>query len=292
MSAVADLAAQRRRRRIVNRLEALPPLPAAAQEVLSIVSGDPRDTSKLEQTIRHDPALAAQILKLANSVAYSPRTPIDTVHRAIVYLGFSEVRDIALGLSIFSLFKKKSTGGKFQRENFWTHAISTAIIARILAVELDEEDAEIFFTAGLLHDLGRIALCICFEPEWNKILDIADQKVCSLLHAEREAGLPHSLIGAWLARSWGLPEVYVDSIATHHLPVSHPKASRTGIIVQLADHISHCSGMGLYPAPDLKRSVLTNYLGLSGDMVKFLLEQLAEMEEVAETMDEMLGCFD
>jgi len=285
-----DLSIQRRRQEIIKRLEFLPPLPTAAQEVLSIVADDPKDIIRLEQTIRHDPAMTSQLLKVANCAAYAPRTAIDTVQRAIVYLGFSRVRNIALSLSIFGLFKSKKAMKGLKQEEFWTHAIATATVTRMLALELDEENTEVSFTAGLLHDIGRIAISACFPEEWADILKYAEEEDCPLLVAERRVGLSHSLIGAWLARNWGLPEIYIKTIATHHLPVRHHKATHMGALVQLADDICHKIDMGIFPAPGIQRPVLIAYLGLTEDLVDEIEKQLGELEEITRSITDVIGC--
>ncbi len=283
-----DLNQRRHYQEIISKLESIPPLPAAAQAVLSVLAKDPKDALELEQTIRHDPALTSQLLKVANCAAYAPRTPIDTVHRAIVYLGLSEVCNIALRLSVLGMFKLSSSSLGFEIREFWTHSVATAIIARILAEELEVEDSEIFFTAGLLHDLGRLAINHCFPSSWNEILKIAHEEELPLHVAERHLGLSHSMVGAWLARSWKLPETYVMAIATHHLPMGHKKCTEIGALIQLADYMTHLGGMGLLFPPRLKRESIIAYLGLSPMVVKGLEEQLSEMEQMAQTIAELM----
>ncbi len=284
-----DFSSRHRYQEIISRLESIPPLATAAQAVLGVLARDPRDIMELEHTIRYDPSLTSQLLKVANCAAYAPRAPIDTVHRAIVYLGFSEVCNISLGLSVLGMFRNsaKSLGVKLQ--DFWTHSIATAMIARILAEELEEEEPEIYFTAGLLHDLGRLALNHCFPKEWQEIVSLAGEQGLPLIRAERlRLGLSHSLVGAWLVKTWKLPKVYVRAIATHHLPVGHKKACRVGALIQLADHLSHDAGMGLLSPPGIKKTSILAYLGLSPRMVEDMEEQLHDMEEVAESIAEML----
>ncbi len=283
-----DLSAERRRREIIRRLDTIPPLPAAAHEVLSIVAGDPKDTGRLEQTIRHDPALSSQILRVANCAAYYPQTPIDTIHRAVVFLGFSEVRNIALSLSISSVFKGRPRLTGFRTQDFWTHSIATAMISRILAIELDKEEPEIYFTAGLLHDLGRIAMYTCFPDEWGSIVAYAQENGCPLLVAERKFGLQHNLIGAWLAKNWELPSIYQKTIATHHLRLSHPKIGEQGLLIQLADQICHHVGMGLMSPPAVNRRALANAVGLGQDTLEILEEQLDQIEELASSIIDIL----
>lgn len=279
-----DLLRQRRTKEILSRLETLPPLPAAAQEVLAIVSDDPQDISRLEMTIRHDPAMTAKLLKVANCAAFAPRAPIDTVERAIVYLGLQEVKHIALGLCVFETLKPGRKIGGISRDAFYTHAIATAFVARMLAEELDYEECEAFFTCGLLHDLGRLALATCFRNEWKEMAKAAREEEIPLLVAENRRGYPHTLIGMWLARAWKLPEIIVMAIASHHLPVGHPKGNETGALIQLADFMCHGLGMGILAPPLVKRAQLVDYLGLSRSYVKNLEEQLGEIQGLARNL--------
>lgn len=276
-----DLLRQRRTKEILSRLETLPPLPAAAQEVLSIVSDDPKDISRLETTISHDPALTAKLLRVANCAAFAPRTPIDTVERAIVYLGFQEVKHIALGLCVFETLNPGKKIAGINGDAFYTHAIATAFVARMLAEELDYEECEPFFTCGLLHDLGRLALAKCFRSEWKEMTRAAREEEIPLFVAENRLAYPHTLIGMWLARAWKLPEIIVTAIASHHLPVGHPKTNETGALIQLADAICHGLGMGILAPPTIRRTQLVDYIGLSRGYIKDLEKQLGEIQGLA-----------
>jgi putative nucleotidyltransferase with HDIG domain len=281
---VIDLDAQRRKRAIISKIKSIPPLPAAAQEVLSIVAGNPRDIRRLEQVIVHDPSLSTQLLKVANCAAYYPATRIDTVQRAIVFLGFAEVRSLALSLSVSSVFKGKKSASGFDRQAFWEHSIGTAMISRVLAGELALEETDLYFTCGLLHDLGRVVMDNCFPEEWRKILEYAQAHDCSLIKAERKAGFPHNVIGAWLVRNWGIPEIYSKVIASHHLPVNHPKFNIQGGLVQLADHLSHKMGMGILKPPACKSDALANSLGIGMERLALLEEHLEKIGELAEAI--------
>ena len=279
-----DINAEKRKREIIAKLDAIPPLPAAAQEVLSIISGEPSHIKRLEQVILHDPALTSQLLKVANSAAYSPASRIDTVQRAIVFLGFSEVRSIALSLCIGNLFKKRSGRTSINRQRFWEHSISTAMISRLLALEVGIEETDLHFTCGLLHDLGHLVLELCFPEEWDRIIKFVWEHDCSLLAAERHFGYPHNLIGMWLARTWELPEVYARTIAGHHLPVGHPKQSFEGHLVQLADYLSHELELGLFAPPRCNKDTVANYLGLGQERLEVLEEHLIHISELADVM--------
>ncbi len=273
---------QKKRQEIIKKIESLPPLPAAAQQVLNIVASDPKDIKRLEETINHDMNLTSQLLKVANSAAYYPEAEINTVQRAIVYLGFSQVRNIALSLSISSFVKLNRKNRFFDFQQYWIHSIATAMIARILAIELEWNEPEIYFTAGLLHDIGRAAINACFRDELRDIMKkAADEPDRSLISIEREFNLPHNMIGAWLVKNWGLPSIYVTAVATHHLSLKSKKANRIGAITGLADQISHTIGMGYMTPPAANKYKLAAYIGMHPDDLAALEEQLSHLNEIA-----------
>ncbi len=281
---IIDLDTQRRKKEIISKIRRIPPLPATAQEVLAIVAENPSDIRRLEQVIMHDPSLSSQLLKVANCAAYYPANKITTVHRAIVFLGFSEVRSIALSLSVSSVFRGKRSKTGFDRQRFWEHSIAAAMISRILASELELEETDVYFTCGLLHDLGRAVMDTCFQNEWGKILNHAQEHEYPLIVAERRSGFPHNVIGAWLVKNWELPPIYSRVIACHHLPPGHPQFNMDGAIIQLADHLSHELGLGLGVAPKCKLTALTNYLGFNEEKIEILLEHIRNIAEIAEAI--------
>ncbi len=281
---VIDLATQRKKKEIIAKINKIPPLPASAQEVLAIVAENPKDVKRLEQVIMHDPSLSSQLLKVANCAAYYPATRITTVHRAIVFLGFAEVKSLALSLSISSVFKNKNSQTGFDRQKFWEHSIAAAMICRILANEMELEETDVYFTCGLLHDLGRIVMDTYFPNEWSQILNYAQENECSLITAERKFGFPHNVIGAWLVKNWELPEIYAKSIASHHIPPGHPHFNKDGALTQLADGLSHELGTGLFKAPSYNDVTIANYLGFGNEKLNFLQKQIEKLAQIAEAI--------
>ncbi len=281
---VIDLDAQRRKKKIISKIEEIPPLPAAANEVLTIVAENPKDIRRLEQVIVHDPSLSLQVLKVANCAAYYPVTRITTVKRAIVFLGFSEVRSIALSLSVSSLFKGKRSKTGFDRQSFWEHSIGVAMISRVIAGELELKEIDMYFTCGLLHDIGRMVMDTCFQKEWKQILKLAVESEMPLIKAERKYGYPHNVIGAWLLKNWGLPKVYQRVVATHHLSPKNPHFSLEGGIIGLADKLCHDIGMGLYKSRAVDVSSIAKAIGLGKERLELLEDHIQKISEIAEAI--------
>ncbi len=282
---IVNLEAQRRKRNIVSKIERIPPLPATAYEVFNIVAGDPDDIKQLEQIIMHDPSLSLQLLKVANSAAYCPITKITTIHRAIIYLGFSEVKNIVLSLSITSIFKdEKKANSNFDSQAFWEHSIGVAMISRIIAGEVGLENLDMYFTCGLLHDIGRLVIDICFPDIWQQILFNAQKQKISLLEAEKALGYPHNVIGAWLIKNWRLPDIYLRTIVSHHLPLRHPHFNFDAAIIKLADCLCHDIGLGVMEPPFCNKYKVANYIGLSKDRLMLLEEHLNKICGITEAI--------
>jgi len=160
--------------------------------------------------------MASKILRLVNSAYYGLPQKISNLNQAIVILGFSTVKSVALSASVGGLFTKRTDASPFDREAAWKHAIAVACIAKVIATRQSTIDPELAFSAGILHDMGKLILDEYFPDEMKEIMEYAQQN--SLRFAESEAaliGTNHARIGGWLAQKWQLPPELVDAIATH-----------------------------------------------------------------------------
>jgi putative nucleotidyltransferase with HDIG domain len=220
-------------RQRIAEIRDLPTLPRIATQVLDIL-GDPLfSVEALEQVLSQDPSLCAKLLKMANSAYYSLRFPVDSVRRAMLVLGAREIQQMVLSLSVFKVFPVQKGQAAFDRDKFWEHSAASAVIARAFALKLKllssrnvqnrpgdaDNSLEATFSAGLLHDLGKIALDYYFHDEFMQTLDLVKTENLSMLEAEQKIfGEDHATIGAWLASTWKLPENIVNAIRYHHHP--------------------------------------------------------------------------
>ena len=232
---------------VLSHLDSLPTLPAVAIRLLNLTA-DPNSTvEEVIQHLRSDQSLTAKILSLAGSAAMGVRTPVTTLDKAVPLLGFSAVRSIVLATSVFECFGKDQdeNGGRvFDRTEFWKHALAVACAARRLAriratPNVVPEDA---FVAGLLHDLGKVALDTVFPKAYDRIVAQANHGRGDIADSERAIlGADHTVAGRRLAERWRLPRDLRESIWLHHLaadalPSTVVKPELVGL-VQLADTI-------------------------------------------------------
>ncbi len=196
----------------------LPSMPAATLQVLKL-AGDPlADLDDLAAAVSLDPTLAARVLGLANSAYYNRGTPFSAVGRAVAHLGMPQIRSLALATHLFS-FKPGSQCGSFDYGKFWQYCLTCASAAKLLAIQLRVGDSEEVFAAGLLQDLGVLALQRARPDSYGRILQQKAQLNRPLEQLESETlGYTHADVGAALAAGWGLPETIGNAVQMHHNP--------------------------------------------------------------------------
>ncbi|WP_456371366.1 HDOD domain-containing protein [Thermodesulfatator atlanticus] len=236
---------------IFKRLDKLPTLPQTSQRVLTAIEKD-ASAKELEKIIHEDQALAAKILKIANSPLYATAGgETKSLKMAIVRLGFGEVRNIVLANALNYVLKPAATFRKFDLVRLWIHSIGVARAAFLLAEQENIQEGDSFYTIGLLHDIGRLVLAVFLPDFFLKILAIQEAKAASFYEAEQEIGLLHTEIGAYVAKHWRFSEEFVAAIESHHRPVENGKINETAAFLFKADIIARASGF--VPEEDFSR---------------------------------------
>ena len=259
----------------LSHLDTLPTLTPIAVRLLQLTADEAGTVAEVVEALRGDQSLTARILALANSAAVGAPGKVSTLNRAVVVLGFRAVRTIVLTVKIFeclSAAAPQQASRHFSRTEFWKHALGVASAAKRLAaaraqLQVDPEEA---FIAGLLHDLGKVALDAVFPKAYARAAAQAAEAHCEIADCERAVlGLDHTVAGRHLARRWGLPRALQDVIWLHHVAAETltERVATPALIalVQLADalvrehHIGHSGNCAFYE-PSAR---LAQYLGLS-----------------------------
>ncbi len=174
------------------------------------------DAEEIANTIASDPALAARLLRLANSAFYGP-PPVATVREAVVRVGTLEVAALVLATEVMRIFYGIPEG-RFSMQSFWAHSLQTACLSRVLARSASVPSPEPLWVCGLLHDIGRLLLARQVPLEYGEVLDRVEAGT-PLVDAEQAIlGFTHAQVGAALLRAWRLPEVLAQCAAQHHEP--------------------------------------------------------------------------
>lgn len=222
----------------LNRTEALPTLPSVASHVLMIASNPDASATDLTKVIENDPSLTSKLLKVVNSAFYGFLQKIGTVKQAVVLLGTGEIIALAFGLTTAKLFNVSQLKGIYSPKSLWQHSMCTGLIAENLCKRFPEYKKLGVFTAGLLHDFGKILLIENFSELYGQVHAEAKKYSLPLFELEEEKfGLNHAIIGEFLATNWNLPDALIQAVAFHHQPFSAPSHSQLAAIIGLADFL-------------------------------------------------------
>ena len=222
---------------VVKNLADLPSLPAVVMELLNSIDQEDVDISVLAKKVSHDQALTAKTLRLANSSLYGLQVKVTTIQQAITYLGFQTTRNLITAAAITGCFAEGHCPG-FDHKAFWRHSIATAACAKVLARQM-RFNQDYAFTAGLLHDIGRLVLVSCFPEQYAEAIAYRDAHDSFMLDAERSVlGVDHVDAGMALAEHWNFSDTMRLAIGGHHDPEA-PGAGFLAAIIHVADAIVH-----------------------------------------------------
>lgn len=229
------------RKALRKRIEALTNLPTLANVVdkLNLLVESPDSSiAEVGKVISQDQVLSAKVLKLINSGFYGFPGRITTVTHALVLLGFNVIKGLILSASVYELMSQSMVG-------LWEHSLATAVSSGVLAKRLGEQDPEEVATAGLLHDIGKVALSVQMADEFQKVLAAVESQGCLIMEAEQQVlGVNHSRIAYWLIEKWNLPPILTEAIIYHHQPQLAKTAPRQTAMVHVGDIFARARGFG------------------------------------------------
>lgn len=224
---------------IRDYIDRMPSLPTAVTRVLDICSKPSASPNDLNKVISLDPVLTDNVLKLINSAYYSLPNQITSLGRAIIMLGLNTVKNLALITAILGTLKKSGALNRLPFDTFWTHCLGVGVTAKAIAAQknIPVTQHEEYFVAGLLHDLGKVALNNCFAGVYGQALSLADLEQGPLYKAEKTMlGLDHALVGQEIAEKWQFSSTISQAISFHHRPTEAAKETRLMVaIISLAN---------------------------------------------------------
>jgi putative nucleotidyltransferase with HDIG domain len=222
---------------MVANLADLPSLPAVVMELLNSIDQENLDISVLAKKVSYDQALTAKTLRLANSSLYGLQVKVTTIQQAITYLGFQTTRNLITAAAVTGCFPEGMCPG-FDDRAFWRHSIATAACAKVLARQM-RFNQDYAFTAGLLHDIGRLVMVRCFPQHMQQVIAWRAEHDTTMLEAERAVlGSDHVDAGVALAEHWNFSDTMRLAIAGHHDP-EKPGAGFLATIIHVADAVVH-----------------------------------------------------
>ena len=230
-----------------RRIAEFPSLPSFSSRLLSRIGDPDLDMGILAQEMRFDPGITANVLRLANS-AYFGGGNIDSLQMAIVRLGLNRVAQLVTASSVSGLVSPALRGYDLPGDELLRHSVWVAIASESLGLELEVKAQQMLFTAGLLHDIGKVVLSELVHDEWTQFRVAVEEEhsVESFQTLERRfLGMDHAEAGALLLKQWKFPVAIVDSIRWHHEPGSADDMRGGAGLLHLADMLGYCGGIGL-----------------------------------------------
>jgi HD-like signal output (HDOD) protein/CheY-like chemotaxis protein len=236
--AMRDLLSNQSLKTVISRLRSIPSLPTLYDELMAALRLEDPSLVQIERIISKDVGMAAKILQLANSAFIGARGRVSSLLQAVSLIGTETVRTLVLSVHVFSQFEGNSEITAYLPA-LWDHSVEVASLAQRIATSENRTKAvvEESFTAGLLHDVGKVVLLAEMPREYRRIVEINPGSILAL--ELEHLGCTHAQVGAYLMSIWGLPAPLVHAVAFHHSPSETAEARFSALTaVHVADAIA------------------------------------------------------
>lgn len=223
---------------------AIPVMPGAAQKAFALASNPKAEARDFIEVIEVDEALAARVIKIANSVFFDRGNKSSTIDEAVLVIGLNELRNLLNANALCDIFPSSHPA----RVQLWAHDIAVALVSKQLASRFLPSLTDAAFLAGLMHDIGKLLLLQRSTPSYEKVLKAVEIQGIDFKEAEaQEFPFDHSEVGHLIGERWNFSADLIEVISLHHDPelLSHPASQLNLVkIIACADTIVHSLGLG------------------------------------------------
>jgi putative nucleotidyltransferase with HDIG domain len=229
----------------LNSIHELPTLPSVVMQVSSMLQDIETSAKALAEVIECDQAIVPKLLKLVNSAFFGFSSKVSNVAHALMLLGFNTVQNAIISIAIIKTLDLKKKIPGFDLADFWRHTIAVAVTARHLDKALGGHFKEDAFTAGLIHDIGKIIMAQYFQERFIATYHDMQSQNTTFSKAEQSYfPVSHAAMGARIAKKWGLPPILCNVIKRHHQPKTGGEKENLVLIVHTADALvnTHMNG--------------------------------------------------
>lgn len=274
---------------VINNIEQLPSIPEVATRIINMVNNPDVSIKSIAEEISKDQMITTNILKLCNSAYFSKGKEISSIDRAIVTLGLKEVKDAVVLAATKIVLNKVIMGYDLAKGELWRHGLYVAILSKKIALMKGKKDiADIAFTGGLIHDVGKTILALFVQGTFKEIMRSVEEKKIPFIAAEKDImGFDHQEIGERILSKWKFPDVLKTVVRYHHQPDAAPDAHRAVVsIVHVANTLCLMAGIGI-GSDGLYHELspaAVSLIGLEPGELEMLFAEIPEMGEQAETI--------
>ena len=266
---------QGRKREIISKMKSFPSMSGIAAKVLRVLDDPNSNAGQVEQLLKQDPSLTANLLKLTNSAYFGLPSKIGSVRHAITLMGWKKITKLVMAACVNSITDRQILGYGLPPGVLWEHSVAVSVTAEGLMRELKIAQSDEIFTAALLHDLGKLILGAFVEEELDEIEKAAGNGIPFQMAEQEVLGTDHAEIGALMLESWSFPSKLVNAVRWHHDPDSAPETSSTIDIVHVANVLCLMIGIGtgvegLHYEPSVSA---TKRLGIKSTQLELIASQ-------------------
>jgi len=263
---------------ILTAAEKLPPFPDVVWKVMALLRRT-APVSEIEAVIKYDQVIASRIIALSQSVYYGRRYDVGSLQDAILVLGDQKLMQVLMTVCAMRYFHGQKGGCDADERELWEHSMAVAIMGELVARQLKQNKVLTTYTAGLLHDIGKIVLDLYARIYLGANLRQIRKRGMESISAERRAlGIDHQELGEKIARRWRFPQEVIAAIGHHHAPKADADSQDVAITIYVANRIVLAlEGSNDTAEPfDPERDVVFRKLGITPRIIDALQAKLSE----------------
>ncbi len=270
---------------LFQRPNALPAAPKVVQDLISSFNDEHVCADDIARKLAADPVLSAKLLRLANSAYYQVSRSISAVNEAVTMLGFVTVRTLVISSGLVNGFK--SAPG-LDLKQFWRYSLNTAVAAKWLAQEADENSDQAF-TVGMTHGIGQLVIHAAMPDQILLIDKTISPFDAGRFDVERASfGYDYAEVGAELASRWKFPDTFSDAIRAFPKPLEHPPLNRMAAIIHLAAWFARTNENNL-PLDEVRATCPTEVAAQLGLDPYIMLNKMPPLSELSNDLEELLA---
>lgn len=202
--------------RIMAQVKAFPGMPGTSAKLLKMLKDPESSAAQIEEILKYDPGLTANILKLTNSAYFGIPTKVSSVKQAIVLLGWKRLLQLVMTMCMSTVMKKPLPGYDLPHGELWRHSVAVSVAAEPVVKALKITGADEVFTAALLHDIGKLILGGFVQDDLNQIEKMVAKGIAFEVAEFIVLGTDHAQIGARILEKWSFPSNLINAVSWHH----------------------------------------------------------------------------
>lgn len=268
------------RQRALSALNRLPAFSPILNKLVATLADERVSFAAVSELIEKDAVLAGRVLRVVNSAIFGTRNEVNSVRHAVSMIGIQKLRNFSLGFLVSSMWSRAPVSAEWSHVRFNMHSIATALMADLLAQRLPVEYAEGAFTAGLLHDVGKLLLAIALPDEVSKMVRNGGWTQAAELDS---FGITHEELSAEILAQWRLPVQIRKAVECHHSPSRDPERPTLADLVSLGNLYAEATGNALElnnSGEDFDAAALLQGWGIDDQIPRIEAEFKTELEAV------------